>query len=81
MTNETSHRKGATWKRFLAGFAIAAATTVAGAGMADAAGVKPKPPTGGTISTVATTTGGSTSTGGTTGATVSVVTAASGIRW
>lgn len=70
-----SKRKGATWKRFVAGFAIAAATTVAGAGMADAA-ASPVKASGTNI--VATSTGGSTTTGPIVRAAAS---AQSGIRW
>lgn len=78
MLQESTKRKGATWKRFVAGFAIAAAATMAGAGATEAGFTPPPPPPGPAVSTVATTSGGSTGTG----STVKVIaTARSGIRW
>ena len=79
MSNDSAKRKGATWKRFVAGFAIAAATTVVGAGMADAASVGPAPKVS-TISNTATTCTPTPLTGGC-GPTVRVMAAQSGIRW
>jgi len=75
MAHDSTKRKGATWKRFVAGVAIAAATTVAGAGMADAAAPRalPNPPT--------TPAPGQIGTTGSSGGTIHIASAASGIRW
>lgn len=84
MEKTTAVRKGATWKRFLAGIAIAAATSVVPAGIDAVSAAGPATTTTSCTASVAATIGRtSASTTATTscGKILPQVSAASGIRW
>lgn len=84
MEKTTTARKGATWKRFLAGIAVAAATAVVPAGIDAASAAAPAATVTSCTASVASTTGAtSAATTSTTscGKILPQVSAASGIRW